>query len=249
MRESWDIGTALLTEYDDDGFIGVQVDTFGDGGSAPFELHHPLGTLARPRDPDADGVGCPVLFWREGSNGRNVHAWLLDDPRAAAFLPQQKKGGAIAGFSMAGSWDQHDGDDGTKTIYVPYDFTDASDPTTAQKAHLIQVGVDSNGDPLVHIGHGEGMAIVMLYKEGKAQVTIKNAAGDAFITVDEDGILVNGPLKAYGGFECGGDGAVPLAKVAELLTWATNVNAALNALGQPIAPMSPSVSTTLCKGL
>jgi hypothetical protein len=41
-----------------------------------------------------------------------------------------------------------------------------------------------------------------------------------------------------------GTGAAPVARATELLAWAANVNAALNALLQPIAPLAPSVAST-----
>lgn len=41
-----------------------------------------------------------------------------------------------------------------------------------------------------------------------------------------------------------GLGTKPIASATELLLWATNVNAALNTLGAPIAPLAPTVAST-----
>lgn len=92
----WDIGVATLTTKDADGFIGVQVDVYGDQGSAtdapsapPFEAFMPPGLYCRPRDPDTgpDGttkLGANVLYAWEGNTG---YAFPMHDPRVIAKLP------------------------------------------------------------------------------------------------------------------------------------------------------------------
>lgn len=88
------IGIATFSEIDGDGFVGVQVDGYGEekSGLPPFELHHPYGFASRPLDPDADGTGCAALYGIEGNRG---FAWLAHDPRQATVLPALRKGESI----------------------------------------------------------------------------------------------------------------------------------------------------------
>ncbi len=89
----WDLGLATLSEYDDDDFVGLQVDTLSFGeGMPPFELHHAYGFAARPLDPDEKGVGCTALYAIQGRKG---YAWLANDPRVSAKLPKLRKGESI----------------------------------------------------------------------------------------------------------------------------------------------------------
>lgn len=90
----WNLGLATLSEYDDDDFVGLQVDTLSQGeGMPPFELHHSYGFAARPLDPDEDGLGCTALYALEGT--RKGYAWLCNDPRIAAKLPKLRKGESL----------------------------------------------------------------------------------------------------------------------------------------------------------
>ena len=89
----------MMSEVDDDGFIGVQPDVYGEGaGMVPYELHHTFGFASRPRDPDVDGNevvepggACTLMIANEGDKG---HAWLCSDPRYVDKSPLVKKGGS-----------------------------------------------------------------------------------------------------------------------------------------------------------
>ncbi len=121
---SWDIGVALLSTYDADGFLGIQYDSEGaevgplgtgldatpvapGGGVRDYEVIMPGGLLHRPMDPTVDAYGNPnaaqsaqVLNLREG--GRHF-AMPLGDPRIVATLPTVEKGDTLI-FSAAGSF-------------------------------------------------------------------------------------------------------------------------------------------------
>lgn len=236
---TFEVGSCVLTEYNDDGFLMAQPDGLGaDARLASYELHHQAGFESRPADPEVDadgnviqGRGCNLLL---GTVGNERHAVLLADPRFVLSRPPLGKGDAVQyALRTAPSFDHHSGEDGTKTIYVE----------VGDSAHLIIVGHDGNGDPIVEIVHADGMAITML----KNSLVIKNNAGDCYIELNDSGGTLNGNWKVVGAFDIG-ETSFTLAKAAELITWATNVNTALNGLGAPIAPLSPSVATTLTKG-
>jgi hypothetical protein len=231
----FEISTALLTGYDADGFLGVQVDAHGSKGFTPYTLWHTYGFVSRPLDPD-DDTGCTVL---QAEQGRQGFAWLLNDPRVQSKVPQVKQGGS-AQYASDGAFASLDPETHTWTLYVPYEF--ANDVAT--KAHVVTVGVDGNGKPIVELSSGTGLSVTLLDET----ITIANADGSAWIQLDANGTTVIGPLKAYGGCDLGGEASLPLAKAAELTTWAALVSAALNTLGAPVAPLSPTVATVLTKG-
>lgn len=87
----WDMGVSTLTTKDADGFIGVQVDVYGEkeASTPPFEAFMPPGLYCRPRDPATapDGtptLGANVLYAWEGNSG---FAFPMHDPRVIAKLP------------------------------------------------------------------------------------------------------------------------------------------------------------------
>ena len=120
----WDIGIAVLSVYDADGFLGIQYDSEGaelgalasgldatpippNGGVRDYEVIMPGGLLHRPLDPAVDAAGNPnaalsaqVLNLREG--GRHW-AMPLGDPRLVAMLPTVEKGDTML-FSGCGSF-------------------------------------------------------------------------------------------------------------------------------------------------
>ena len=124
----FDIGVAMMSTYDADGFLGIQCDAVGeqDSGVRDYEAHHMLGFCARPMDPVVDpDSGNPdptqaaqVLFGMEAGRG---HAWALQDPRMVVKLPQLKPGesmqyGPAANFSRMHA-------DGSITLYTTSDGT------------------------------------------------------------------------------------------------------------------------------
>lgn len=115
-----DIGAAVWSGYDPDGFLTVQIDAFGEGDSGlqPYELHHPLGFSSRPRDPDTSpdgtpGQACRVLYATQGGVG---HAWLAYDPRAIPGLPALQKGESMQ-YGCAGQFIRCHAD-GSVTIFT-----------------------------------------------------------------------------------------------------------------------------------
>jgi hypothetical protein len=209
MRFAWNLGAVQFSEYDADGFIGVQLDPQGaDGGAAHHELAHPYGFASRPLDPDPNGIGCTVLVGYAG--GRDSFALVLSDPRLADKLPPLEKGSSVQ-YGATGTFGVIDGTTGTWTLYAPAEFDGSGTPT---KSHLVQVGVDTNGKPTVSITHSEGMSLVAFNERW----VISNAAGDAYIELGPDGIVLNGNLKIVGGVDIGGTGALPLTLQPALAT-------------------------------
>lgn len=93
----WSLSFVTFSRHDDDDFIGVQVQTEGDGGAVPFELQHPYGFAARPLDPIVDATGeptrgCSVLY---GEQGNQTFAWLGSDPRSVSLFPALQKGESV----------------------------------------------------------------------------------------------------------------------------------------------------------
>lgn len=98
---AFDIGCVMLSEYDSDGFLGVQYDAEGelDSGVPPYEVHSLGGFLHRPLDPEVDDQGLPdegqaanVMFAMEAGKG---HAFVLEDPRVVVDLPLLQKGETV----------------------------------------------------------------------------------------------------------------------------------------------------------
>lgn len=85
-----DLTIATLTEYDADGFLGIQCDAYAEEGHGvtPFHSLQPLGLHARASDPDGEkGVLC--LRWTEGAEGFSIP---FGDTRVEGPLPDLEKG-------------------------------------------------------------------------------------------------------------------------------------------------------------
>jgi hypothetical protein len=254
----WRFGVVQYSEWDADGFLGVQIDPIKSGsdpgGANLAEVMAPYGFFARPRDPDSDGRGCSFLQTQPESRER--YAWLGTEPRALPLIPNGAKGTSYQ-FALTDdgelSFHEIDGETGTHSIYVP----------VGDSAHFVQIGVDSNGDAILKLQHSEGMAII-LFKEN---AIIHNAAGDAYVQIGADGIICNGNTKVVGGFEAGGVGAAPLvlhAKLASAISSFSSAIAAavavpndggaavlvaLKAAAAALASATSGMGTTLTKGL
>lgn len=184
----FELGACVMTDVDEDGVLMAQVDGLGESPrTAPYELHHPFGFASRPLDPETakdgtliEGSACNLLVGRDGTEG---HAWLAADPRFVQNFPELKKGSS-AQYCARRSFDLHDGEDGTKTIYVEVE----------NSAHLVTIGRDGNGDPIIEVVHSEGMALTMF----KGKVILKNAAGNAYVEVNDSEIVANGNLRVVG---------------------------------------------------
>ena len=134
-----------------------------------------------------------------------------------------------------------DADTDTYTVYVPVEFSG----TTPTKACMVQVGNDANGDIVVSIMHSDGMALTMIDRN----VVLKNADGDCYIELNDDGGILNGNWKVTGAFDIG-EVSLPLVMYEPtFIAWVLAVQTALNALGMPVSPpLTPTCATTMVKG-
>jgi hypothetical protein len=216
-----------LTEYDDNGFLSLQHDAFGEKGSAPLEVLHPYGFASRQLDPEvAEGdvsYACNVLV---GWEGADAVALQLNDPRVQGKIPPLKKGGS-AQYGSDGGFSVFDPETHTRTTYVPYQFeTDDEGIETATKAHVVTVGKDGNGKPIVELASGEGPSVTIL----GTTIVISSAGGSAYLELTDSGLNVIGAFKAAGGADLGGPTSMPLTKFAPLSAHLTAIQAALAAI-------------------
>lgn len=151
-----DLGQAILSTYDADGFLGIGIDVPGyeQSGTGVFDARFPYGTFSRPRDPDVSAdqssrLGAIVQF---AFAGRDRHAWVLDDPRVTPKLPQAPKGtwGAYADTGR----DEFpvlvlDGTTGSFALRVPH--------ATGGVASRVLVNVETPGSEEIVLAHGAGV--------------------------------------------------------------------------------------------
>lgn len=219
MAIKTDLAIAQVSDYDADGFPSLGADFFGqeDAGVAPGEQLHPLGILSRPRDPELDGTGQPskgatILRLVEGNE---EHSIALGDPRAVPKLPANDKGGTVV-YADTGEaalpFIRLSGTDGTIQLYVPYGGT----------AMTIALDVSTPGQESIQLVHGDGMAIRMV-AGGSNAITISNKGGDAYVSVDDAGITLNGNAQFIGGLAVGVPSPpgppppMPVARAAEIV--------------------------------
>ena len=244
MVMATDIQVATLTEYDADGFPGVSVDAIGDAdaGLPTAELHHPLGLIARPRDPDVDGEGTPTLGATvlRLTEGAADHGIALGDPRATPKLPRLEKGG-VALYADTGAavlpFLLLSGVDGSAQLYVPY-----GSPATAA---TLAFDVSTAGAESIQIVHGSGMRITMT-AGGLNSVVVTNRAGDAYVEVNDNGITLNGNLQATGALAVGVGvpPPMPVARAAELVAWAAGVGVELAQIAAYVNALAPGTVTS-----
>lgn len=213
----FDISTVKLSQYDDDGFPEVQIETMGGpkSGVVPYEHHQPHGIITRCHDPNDDGA-CQVLYGMEAGRG---HAFVQGDPRIIPLLPQLQKGGfcAYGGKLKTPAYFHIDGDTNSQTFYVPYSIGADGNP---QKCLSVQLNVDNAGQEAITILHGTGAGItIVTNSDGSVSTVIRNSAGDAYIEVNDKGVVINGAVTVQGGFNAGGPaGAQPLVMAPPLMT-------------------------------
>lgn len=215
MREL-DICAVVLSDYDEDGYPVIQHDAFGEeqSGVQPLEMHHMWGFYGMPHSGERDALGalnpakCAQVL--TGWSNELGYAFPLGDPRLMTKLPQAGGGGSIqyGGRLAQPSFAFIDGNTGSYQIYVPYSFANATNDAVPMKASGFAINVRRSGQETIEIVHGDGMSITMS-AEGKSMV-LKNAAGDAYIELNEEGITLNGNVKITGALDIGGPGAVPL---------------------------------------
>lgn len=243
---SWDIGLATVSSYKDGAHLGIQVDGYGEDQAAmPEGFCAELGgIMCRPDDPALDPEGQPipdkatqVMYGWEGGRQFVVP---MNDPRVTAKSPQLTKGGKQI-VVKSGAFSQWDGDTGSFTTYVPYDFPGDDVSKTANKACLFAIDTRAKGSETIQIVHGCGTAFVMM---GDGTITIKNKAGDACYVLDSTGHLLNGNTKIYGGLHIGSPAAMPIALApgvqAQIATIQTQMTAISVALGLIAAAFGPT---------
>jgi len=235
-----DAGICMGSEYasaGEGGFLTVQPDFYGEGdsGGAGGIVQHPYGFLGRPSDGDGDG-SCQALYFYEGDQ---LHVIPTQDSRTLAKLPALKKGGS-AQYSSDGQFGSFDPETHTWTLYIPTDFDDAG---TATKAHLLQIGKDTNSKRCFTLLHADGPAITCL-EGGKKSIVIKNAASNAYVEVNDDGITLNGKLTIKGGLTSQEGAAVAaVARAAEVQAWAASVVTTLGQIAAYINAIAPGTVT------
>lgn len=250
----WDIAEATATSIDDDGFLVVQSDPLGDDaiGSPDVEVHHPLGLLARPRDPD-DGGSANVLTAREGNR---THAWICGDPRVTGLLPPLETGGLALYASPVPGRSRPTctvvyGSTGTWQTLVPY----------GSAAHALTLDVATEGQESIRLDHGAGMGLT-LTAGGKFSSVLRNRHGDAYVEVNDDGVSMNGNVQIIGAVVLGTQTpslaqsfamATPLAAwIAQVVAWmASAVSAcAPKGIALPAPPPAPAgLASVMTKGL
>jgi hypothetical protein len=119
----WELGGAVLSVYDENNFLDIQVDApDGDNsGLLPQESHHPYGTYSVPPEPQKDANGALVpssvsncLIAHEG--GRS-HVIPLENPAIVALLPQILPGEKID-YGPKGQFTRYHAD-GAISMWIP----------------------------------------------------------------------------------------------------------------------------------
>jgi hypothetical protein len=122
----WELGQVNLTEYDDEDVLRAQPDGLGEEPRVgSYQVHHLLGVLTRPSDPEVDGDGNPVegggTLALIGRDGTDTFIIPLGDPRDLAKLPTAKKGERVLYGPAANFVRCHD--DGRVTMFTSTDGT------------------------------------------------------------------------------------------------------------------------------
>jgi hypothetical protein len=86
-----DFYNVVGSSLDDDGFLGVLPDAYGERGGPLHEVHHPAGLWHMPQDPGAGPGGQPdpakAAHFLSITQGSRSHAILLHDVRSVPKLP------------------------------------------------------------------------------------------------------------------------------------------------------------------
>lgn len=120
-------------------------------------------------------------------------------------------------------------------MYVPYERNGAGVPT---KAHIITLGKDGSGKPLVSVISGEGPRLVLLEDKGQ----LVNKDGTSWLEVAPDGVNVVGNFKVFGACDLNGvtiDAVGNLSAPLEVAAMASAVPVHLSLHLHPTA-MGPS---------
>lgn len=83
-----DLSHCTHSEYDDDGFLGIQADAYGEGGEPPGHQLSPGGLDHRPVDPQGEIAEMCWVY----PDGHQNFVFPLNDPRTESALPNLNKG-------------------------------------------------------------------------------------------------------------------------------------------------------------
>lgn len=262
----FDFAVAVFSDYDADGRLEIQHDAPGIGeaaGTVPDEAVMPGGFMHRPLDPEKDAGGQPttgagLLRWTHGDHRHSMP--LSDDERTIPKLPKLRKGGTGM-YGGAGEYRTFvviDGVDpdgivqaGSLTAMTPY----AKDGV--KKSHVFSMLVRERGQEAVVLTHGEGQGFTAT-TTGKRAAMMKNAAGNASVMANDDGVAIAGKTKIIGTLTVGEPNAAQelvLAKV--LIAYLTALEARIAATpgvlppppGTSIAQIATMMTTRFLKGM
>ncbi len=243
----WELGGALLSVYDENNFLDVQVDApDGDNsGLLPQESHLPYGLFGRPPQPRKDGNGVAIpssvtnaLIAHEG--GRS-HVIALENPEIVAKLPQIHDGengmhGPLGQFIR-----MHD--DGAISMWIPGKDggPDASYRFTADGIEFSgAMGTLRFTPEQFAVDHRSGASIRATAVGGLPAPL--NTIGSA-ITLSAGTVDLNAPAVTLGlDSETGALPHQPLANATLLLAWIAEVAAALQAISTTLSVGGVTVS-------
>lgn len=224
-----ELGQAILCEYDSEGILRAQPDGAGEARLGSFEILAPLGLVARAPSAATDstgkpsgGGGCKLFVLKDGTDYRVM---LLGDQRDLVKIPPLPvEGGAalVAPGCPVPSFHVISSKDGTHQFYVE----------VGDSAHVATIGLDANGDSIIEWVHARGMALTFF----RDTAVLKNRTGNAYVELNDEGIILNGNCKVTGAFDVGATSfplvmAPPLVvELQALQTALVTVGAALTAI-------------------
>lgn len=214
--------------------------------SAEEPVYGVIGFISRPMDPDDNGAAEFVAARGDDSltpiAGRDLRICKArgNVPKGTATMCTHT--GAFVSIDNAPS-----GTGSVVTIYAPYEHTDG----VPAKAHAITIDTTTNNEHVAVI-HAAGHSI-LLTKDGA--LILKNAAGDVFVSIEDGGVTIAGPVQATTNMVIGS--AVTAKQIVtdeSLGLWFSQAKLAINAMAAyinglapgtvvPVAAASPTPST------
>jgi hypothetical protein len=234
----WDIGVAMLTTYDPDGFVSTQVDAPGENNAQvhSYENHFPYGLYARASDAPLDGNSAPdptkshqVLYALEGGQG---HSWPMENPSIISLLPTLQPGESLfygpMGQFVRTTIDGHilmwtpgtGGGPDQSLMFGPDGFSVSG---SWGKIQLDENGITLQTAAGARIDLGAAGGIPAPTSAIGTHITMQAGAIDAQCTG-----FSAGPDTSAGGI------AAPLPNGIFLMAWMLSVNAALTAIASTI---------------
>lgn len=223
----FDVGTAVHCAYDDQGWLAVRLDGFGDeeAGLADSELQTQFGFTSRPVD-RSDAGGCDVLYAHAGNS--ESFAWFGVDRRYSAKCPPLYQGSSTH-WASDGQFLLLDTEKHTTTLYVP----------RGSLAHAITIGEDSNGQAVINVQHQNG-SYITINDDG---ATIRGV-GNAFLNVNGGKVAINGAATTTSSMTVGGLAALPVAMAIPLAAAFTTAAAAFSGGAAPAAQVQVQAALT-----